>query len=385
MKDLAHVEVAIIGAGPAGSALAAALATHGRRVALLEKDVFPRDKLCGEFLSPEAAGCLARLGCLDKFLALQPPAMTRVRLTTPNQRSLILSLPGPAYGLSRRELDVLLFEHARSCGARVFQGADVRAIESSPGGRKRVVVRRRGHDEDELNLEADVVVAAYGRRSRLDRRLHREFFDKRSPYIAFKQHHRACNERLTPPLRDVVELHSFDGGYCGVSYVEDDIVNVCTMIKESLLHSMTGTHWEDVRALLATRHTALARRLATLEPCQDRDMIAVAQIPLALKDSTRNGLLFVGDAAGMIAPLAGDGQAMALESALTLADLLHTHLPDIPHRQWKRHWRRHYEPRVRLGRHLQRAMIQPQIARTAMHILTTWPSLGQTLIGLTRG
>lgn len=379
-----RVEIAVVGAGPAGSVLACALAKRGRDVLLLERDQFPRDKVCGEFLSPEAVDCLETLGCSERFFAHQPPAMNRTRITVAEGPEIDVQLPGEAYGLSRRRLDALLFDCARDHGARGVEKAVVRKIESKAGGTSSVEVElRREQDRRKYIVEADLVVAAHGRRGSLDRTLERPFFEVRSPYVAFKQHHRVQRDGDVPPLRDYVELHAFDGGYCGVSYVEDDVVNVCTMFERRLLES------EKIRAAapfesLKQGDTTLARRLSTLVPRATK-MCAVAQIPLSSKELCRRGVVFAGDAAGMIAPLAGDGQAMAMESALMLAELIDDAWPRDPGRRWARMWRRRYAPRVWLGRGLQRAIVRPRVAGAALHLLRRIPAAGRALVEWTRG
>ena len=378
-----RVQIAVVGAGPAGSTLAAALAMLGRDVALFERKTFPRDKVCGEFLSPEVTDCLHQLGCLEAFYEFDPPAMTQSRLTLSDGAELNFSLPGVAYGLSRTRLDDYLFKIAREKGAQAFDGVAMRGLERGKNGRTKLCLKWGSKRPRRSPIvEADVVVGAYGRRSAIDRRLGRPFFDERSPYVAFKRHHRIARDADVPSLDSVVELHAFDGGYCGVSFVEGGRVNVCTMMKRRLLSDDVV----DAKApfeSLAAADTALGRRLATLAPCETK-ICTAAQIPLTTKRSSCRDILFVGDAAGMIAPLAGDGQAMAMQSALRLAELLHHHLPRVPRRRWAWLWRRRYEPRIRLGQWLQGAMIRPRIANAVAGVLGRIPSLGQQLIAATR-
>ncbi len=378
-------QIAVVGAGLAGSSVAAALAQRDHDVVLLERDEFPRDKVCGEFLSPETVESLQTLGCCERFFEFEPPAINGARIATPDGSRLELALNSTAYGMSRRRLDELLFDHARDCGAAAFDGADVRRIDADAGGPTRLHVDT-GTDGQTETLDAGLVVAAYGRRTRLDRQLQRPFFEQRSTQVGMKRHHRitadACDS--LPPLDDVVELHIFDGGYCGISFVEDDIVNVCTMFDRRLLQrdGFRGSRfWEYFR----TRDTPLGERLRSLEPC-DTDTCAVAQIPLQLKERAGdNGVLYVGDAAGMIAPLAGDGQAMAIESGLQLAQLIDASMPENPQRQWNRRWRRRYEMRLRLGRVLQGAMTRPRLASAAISALDAVPAVGRKLVEWTRG
>lgn len=380
-----RTEIAVIGAGLAGSTVAAALASRGRDVTLLERATFPRHKVCGEFLSPESMACIEELGCSQAFEALDPPAMERVRLTVAGGTELHLRLPGRAFGMSRRALDALLFDHAGECGAAVFDGADVRAVDETSGHKKCLQVRLGSKGErSHHRLEADVVVGAYGRRSRLDRQQERPFFKKRSPYVAFKRHHRLVDDGGRPGLDGVVELHTFDGGYCGVSFVEDDLVNVCTMFHRRIIEGDEEFDGAEFWKFLGRGDSSLARRLSGLKPC-DTQTLAIAQIPLTIKETFDDELLYVGDSAGMIAPLAGDGQAMAIESGLKLAKLLDAHLPRIPRRRWTYLWRRRYEPRIRLGQWLQKAIIEPRVSIPVVRLLNRFPAVARALIRLTRG
>ena len=111
-------DVAIAGGGPAGSALAIHLARAGRRVMLFERDRFPRDKLCGEFLSPEARALLLELGCLDEVLASGAVPIRRARFTSVRGRILEFPLPGEGLGISRAALDGILFRQAAASGTR---------------------------------------------------------------------------------------------------------------------------------------------------------------------------------------------------------------------------------------------------------------------------
>ena len=365
-------EFLIVGAGPAGATLAAALAERGREVVALDRDTFPRNKVCGEFLSPEVEDCLRRLGCLERFHELSPSTMTRARLTSASGRTLHLDLPATAYGLTRRSLDAFLVDEARHRGAVVREGVDVRSLEKVNGG-----VRATWPGGQ---LRASRVILAHGRRSRLDRRLNRPYFSRRSPYVAFKQHFRLRDDAsdALPSLRHTVELHIFEGGYCGVSFAEDQIVNVCTMLHEDLVKG------REIWDVLGRGAAPLAHRLRSLRPVDD-ELLAIAQIPLALKERGRDGLLFVGDAASMIAPLAGDGQAMAIESALSLASLLLSSRDDDLESLWRRRWRRRYEARIRLGRLLQEAMIRPAVTEPALIALNHMPRVTDALVRLTRG
>lgn len=390
--DTIYTEITIIGGGLAGSSLASTLAKHGHDVVLLEKTSFPRDKLCGEFLSPESSRLLAKLDCLADLHAHQPAEITKARFSTPDNRllgSLLnLDLPAPALGLSRLVLDETLFKAAERHGATTFCDAKVRTIERSKSGQ--FTIRARLGSES-ITIKSPLVVAAYGRRTRLDRTLERRARADKSPrsqLVAFKQHHRPCEnydgDELKKTLRNHVEIHTFDGGYCGLNFVESGTVNVCTLFDSRLLNEVKKPRWPQISALLSTKNRHLAYRLEALQPLET-PMQAVAQLSLRLKERHHDGVLFVGDAASMIAPLVGDGQAMALESGIQLGELIHRHFPVIPARAWEWQWRRNFEIRLRLGQILQTLALQPVWAAGALGAAASLPALRNMLVRRTRG
>jgi flavin-dependent dehydrogenase len=385
--------IAIVGGGLAGSALAARLATTGHDVHLFEKGTFPRDKLCGEFLSSEAKSLFERLDCWPAIAALHPVPITRGRFSSPGGQGLELVLPAEGLGLSRRALDGALFAHAQCSGAKVHIGSDVRSIEPA-GGQFLLSGEVIGPIPARLEHRADLVVAAYGRRARLDHTLERAFAKRAHPHLGLKQHHRPrpgrLGESLTRELEGHVEIHAVPGGYCGMSFVEGGRVNVCSLVEESFFRGLPDRSMPTVLATLASKNSALARRLEALEP-EGSEPLSVAQVPFQVKEPAKDGVLFIGDAAGMVAPLAGNGQAMALESALLLADLIDRHgVPrsedqrDRLARAWSLRWTLKYRARLELGRGLQTLLLRAPAADRALQLLGSAPALTKALVRLTR-
>ncbi len=361
------MKVVVIGGGPAGATVAARLARAGRSVTILERDTFPRDKLCGEFLSGDVVSWLTELGVMKAIDEVSPPRISRARFTSADGGEAHIDLPTPAIGVSRRTLDHRLFAHAVACGASGVEGCEVDRIE------------RRGvgwivHGAGEV-YEADLVIGAQGRRSRIDKKLDRAFLERRHPFVGLKRHHRGADD-----LVGGVEIHTFDGGYCGMSHVEGGVVNVCMLLEERVVRSIGGAEWSRVVAHLNEASAPLARRLATLEPAGEP--LAVAQVPFADKTRHEDGVLFVGDAAAMIAPLAGDGQAMAIESAVLLADLVMEGGDLGP--SWDRRWRRRFGVRMALARRLQTALLSPRWASRLVRTVGGVPGLGGGLLRLLR-
>ena len=389
--ELRH-DIAVIGAGPAGSALAALLARQGRDVALLEKDFFPRDKLCGEFLSTESQKLLKEIGCLDALLARRPARITQSRFFTPAGRCIAMPLPGEALGLSRTALDEILFRHAARSGAAAYEGARVAAIHPGRPQTAMEVEFRDGSDRLSRVLRTSLAVGAYGRRSRLDRQLGRPFIDKNHPFIGLKRHHRpsatAAGRQAAAELRDSVEIHAFDGGYGGISGIEDDQLNVCFLLTKRFLDKIPSADWRHVRTAVETLSQSLSRRLDALVPSEEA-VHAVAQVPFDRKETSSGPVLFLGDAAAVIAPLCGDGQAMALRSAVLLAARINQ-TPSARWNEelsgiWKREWEAEFGGRIRLGRLLQDILLRPAACEAAGRIIRLFPGLGSFLVKATRG
>lgn len=370
MSLLESCDAAVMGGGPAGSAVAALLASSGRRTVLLERDRFPRRKVCGEFLSTEAQGLLREIGCLDAVRALAPAAIRRGRFHSVSGREAEFPLGGEAWGLSRWALDATMFQHARDRGVHAFEGANVVAVS---GGRLDFELSAAGGPTRRLSLEAPLIIDARGRQA--------------APagggplYIGYKRRHVAETGRAAEDLLDgAVEIHLFPGGYCGLNAVEGGAVNVCLLARDAWLSALPSTHWEAVADALKAASPSLRRRLEALRP--DGPASAVARVRLAAPE--RPATLTIGDAAGMIAPLCGDGQAMALESALLLAGLVDGRPRAELERAWADAWTRRFSPRLRTGRALQNLLLRPWAAEFAVGLVNLCPPAAGLLVRATR-
>ena len=170
------------------------------------------------------------------------------------------ALPGEGLGISRAVLDGILFRRAAASGARTSEGSLVK------GTRERVVrgtraieldIERRspGEPASMLAVEARCLVTAYGREGRLgDEREGSVLSRANERYVGLKKHHRpagsAEGSRLRDELRDAVEIHAVEGGYCGLSFVEGDTVNVCMLLRGTTLTALATSRWPDVRRFL---------------------------------------------------------------------------------------------------------------------------------------
>lgn len=369
-------DLAIIGAGPAGSAFAAALAHAGWQVVLLEQRQLPAHKVCGEFLSPESQASLTALGLFDTVLALGPRPMHAARLVTPRGVTLDTPLPGEAWGVSRYALDAALARAAQAAGAELRLGVTVSGVQGI-GSHHEVTLR--GADGP-ATLRARAVVVACGR--------HPPAGLRAGPAagtggrIGIKQH------VIGADLAGRVELYFFRGGYVGVGPVEGGRLNVCLLADRAAL-ARGGGRPETLLAALHGWNPAIGARLAGTLALPDT-LKSVAAVDTRRPATPWHAGPRLGDAAVMIPPLCGDGQAMALRGAELLAPLADDYLRGglrWPEWEvaWRRAWHAEFDAPVRRGRALERVLGLPGLVDGALALGRVAPWLARGLVAGTRG
>jgi flavin-dependent dehydrogenase len=376
-------DAAIVGGGPAGCSAAITLAQSGAKVLLVEAKTYPHAKLCGEFLSPECAMFLDDLGVAARLREQGPAAIEWVRISAPNGATWQTRLPGTAWGLSRKSLDAALARQARAVGVTLWEGTQVTRI---CGDLKRGFELEARSGAQRWGVQAGLVVGAYGKRASLDRVLERHFLQTNQPYVAIKSHFRG------PPLDQGIELHGFPDGYCGLSEIESGIQNVCLLVRQPLFKRVSAGRPNPIDGFLGWMRDQNPHLEGWFEQAErvSQSWLSMAQVPFVKKRLLVNDLLMVGDAAGLIAPLAGDGIAMALEGGRLAAQLGGRYLGGGMSAQALRQaypatWRRTFAARLRLGRWLQTLMLRPYLLATGLGIFNALPGLGSYLVRRTRG
>ncbi|RPI83578.1 MAG: FAD-dependent oxidoreductase, partial [Chloroflexi bacterium] len=303
----------VIGGGPAGTSAAIHLAKNGADVLLIEASPVPHHKMCGEFLSPECIKMLADLGFLEELEQCQPPRIDKVRITSSKGVEWEGRLPGAALGISRWTLDKVLLEGASSSGVEVRLGQRAAGIRGNLDDGFGVYIERERQE-----MKSRTIIAAHGKRSNIDRKLGRAFFNRRSGLMALKAHF----ENISLP--EWVELYGFKGGYCGVSEIEGGKANVCLLVKQEIYQQIGRTGRDRARAFvdwMLGQNEMLRDRLRESKMAWE-NWISIAQISFERKPCVERDILMAGDAAGLIAPLAGDGISMALRSGAMAADTI---------------------------------------------------------------
>jgi len=302
-------DVVVVGAGPAGSSAAAVLGERGRSVLLVEKDLFPRHKVCGEFLSADALSSLERIGAREAVEGATVERITKGMLYLASGHAVAFTLPAPAIGLSRFRLDDLLARRARAVGVDVRFDARVVSAQPAHGG----FHVRFTHRQVEREAAARAVIGAWGRWDALDRAMERGFLGRRARFFGWNRDFGGD----TGFLVGRVHLYLFSGGYCGLSRVEGGAVNLAGVVSEEAWKR--AGDWTAVVDAARERNRALDSDLARLTP-GPIGYLGTGPVFFTRKPPVENDLLMAGDAAGVIDPFSGEGQAAALASGILAAE-----------------------------------------------------------------
>jgi flavin-dependent dehydrogenase len=330
-------ETIIIGGGPAGSAAAIHLARHGVPVRLLERQSGAHHKVCGEFISYEAAHHLNNLG-LD-LPALGAVPIRHARFYN-GEQEIIFDLPFTAWSLSRRTLDSALLKQAESAGAKVEPGTAVKQLLRAGNGWELTTSNRFTSGNSGATLSAQTIFLASGKHELRDwprnakknwkqnaqqgakKNVTNKVWSASHDFIGLKMHF-IPNSLQQTRWQETVEIHLFNGGYAGLEPIENGGVNLCFLIKQDI-YKTCGGRWPAVLDWLGYTSSHMKHRLANLTPLW-HEPLAIAGVPYgyiaSACDSVPN-LFRVGDQAAVIPSFVGDGIAIALHTA-SLAACVH--------------------------------------------------------------
>ena len=306
------IDAIVAGAGPAGSIAALLLARAGARVVLIDRETFPRDKLCGDTLNPGAVAHLRALGLEGGPLEGAFP-LGGMRVTGPGAGVSAAYGAGVAgLALRRRDLDAWLLERAVAAGARFEAGLAVRSalVADSPGppAVRGLILAPRGDARRTHRLPAIVTIAADGRRSAVARSLDLIRHPARPRRWAFGTYAEGIRE-----VTDFGEMHLRPGFYLGIAPLGDGLCNVCVV---------TGAR-PDGRTPLEVVRRAIDRDAGLAARFEAARFVEPVRVlgPLAVDARTLGapGLLLAGDAAGFVDPMTGDGLRLAMRSAAQAA------------------------------------------------------------------
>jgi flavin-dependent dehydrogenase len=355
----------VVGAGPAGAALATRLARAGREVVLLERERGPADKVCGEFLSREAALCCARLEVDLRALGAVPIEAVRLR---EGARRVDAPLPFAAWSLSRRVFDEALLRRACAAGATVRRGAKVRELS-------RVGSRWTARLDDGVEVEAGEAFLATGKH---DLRGYNRPPGLQNDLVAFKLHVRLAPAQAAE-LDGCVELVLFAGGYAGLQPIEGGRANLCLVVRGRRLRAL-GRRWADLLAKMRAESPHLDARLTGAEPCAARPL-ALSAIPYGHVRARGDGPWRLGDQAAVIPSFTGDGVSIALHSA-ELAAAVFLEGGDVD--AYQRELAADVRSQVLLASALSHGLVRRSGQRCLFAAAALWPGLLVTVASHTR-
>lgn len=357
-------DVAIAGAGPAGSSAAIQLALKGVRVLLVEQKKFPRPKLCGEFISPECFYHFERLGVADRMLAAGGASISNTVFFARGGSNVHLPSewfkPGvAALGLSRSEMDHRLLERAKEVGVTVLENANATGLlyKGNSVSGLNVKVQNKPH-----SFQATITIDATGRTRALAKQPDRERRVK-PKLVAFKVHLK--NARLN---EGDCEIYFYPRGYGGLSRVENDISNLCFIVSARDVRRLQSDPETVMREVLMQNQRA-AFTLRGARKCSP--WLSVSLTGFEEHSVTpQPGLITVGDAAAFIDPFTGSGMLMALESGQLAANTIARHLPHVSTigREYRAVYAKTFQSRMRVAGLLRRAAFLPGFAGAAIRM-----------------
>jgi flavin-dependent dehydrogenase len=366
-----QIDVIIIGGGLAGLTSAIHLSRAGKHVVLIEKNLYPHHKVCGEYLSKEVIPYLKWLDADPEVL--KPIDISKLQVTTTGGRSCMLALPLGGLGVSRFALDDFLYQKAKKHGCTILQETVTQVTFSQDSFRVSTAIH---------SYTSKLVLGAYGKRSALDYKLARGFIRNKSPWLAVKAHYKGNFPA------DLVALHNFKGGYCGVSRVENNEINICYLVNYETFKSYTNLPLFEREVLYKNKH--LKQILQGSMMCFDT-AISISQISFENKEKVHNHILMIGDTAGLIHPLCGNGMGMAIHSSKICSTLVLEYLDgritcrEKLENRYLEQWRTNFSKRIRMGKLLAGILSRDRTTDIIMRILVKFPKLLSPIIRMTHG
>jgi menaquinone-9 beta-reductase len=379
----------VIGAGPAGSSTAIALAQHGWSVAMVEKAVFPRRKVCGEFMSGTSLALLDRLGVGDVWRAEAGPEIRRVGFFSGDvsaQARMPIARTGLGRALGRDRLDFILLQAAERAGVEVLQPCKAVAIHRRDD-LQCVTVEAGQHQKV---LSAPVIIAAHGswEPGKLPSQLERT--SRPSDLFGFKAHFTGA---ALPP--DLMPLLVFPGGYGGMVTADRGRVSISCCIRRDGLSGLRQRFGNIAAADALSRHVmASCRGVGTVLAGAEMDgpWLAAGPIHPGIRACYDQGIFRVGNIAGESHPVIAEGISMALQSGWLLARELVASGKgrdghDAAGRRYERAWRRQFSARLHAAALIARIALGPGGATAMRAVIKNFPvalTLGARLSGKTQ-
>jgi menaquinone-9 beta-reductase len=358
--------VAVLGGGLAGLAVAIELRKRGHDVIVFEKSAYPRHKVCGEYISNESRPYLEQL-CPEIFTH-QLPGISKFRLSSTSRIVYNTKLDSGGFGISRYQLEKNLYEKAIALGVIIKTMTKVTSVDRIPGNNLYSISTYCGRYYAALVLNATGMAASSDKIN-----LH---------YVGVKYHVKLERDS------EQIEIHSFPGGYCGISAIENEKNCLCYLVSSGLLRE----HKNSIQALEKNilRRNKWLRKIFDTAEFSDGFPVTTSGFEFKINQCHEDGKIFLGDAAGRISPLTGNGMSNALRSAKILAGYVDQYLnSEIDQseliRTYSKKWKSEFRERIITGQYLQGIGTSTTLAKTSIHLFNLIPALGRYVVGRTHG
>lgn len=374
--------VAVIGGGLAGLALSIQSAKAGYKTILFEKEKYPYHKVCGEYISLESRDFLKRLGL--PLEQMQLPIIKQLHVSAPDGTLFQQQLPLGGFGISRYTLDHALAELAKLAGVEVMEETKITDVVFNKNIFK--ITGGSSSSPSGGGWEGAIVAGSFGKRSNLDVKWNRNFVqqkpNKLNNYIGVKYHIK------TNYPADLISLHNFENGYCGISQIEEGKYCLCYLTTaDNLKKSNNNIQQMEKEILFQNLH--LKKIFTEAEFLYDAPL-TISQISFDKKALVENHLLMVGDAGGMITPLCGNGMSMALHGSKLAFENIHAFLQNKISRtemeaNYSQEWKQQFAGRIKIGRIIQRFFGKSVVTNLFIKAFNVFPFLAKPLIKRTHG
>ena len=366
-----NTQILIIGGGLAGLTSAIHLTKMGCKVFVIEKNSYPKHKVCGEYISNEVLLYFAWLQI--NIEDLNPTHIKNLQFSSESGRTIETPLPLGGFGISRFTLDEFLYQKALSQNCEIIED------------QVNEVIFKDDFFEVHLNsgkiLTSKVVLGGFGKRSNLDVKMKRNFIEKKSPWLGVKSHYQGEFDEK------VVGLHNFKGGYCGVSKVENNLLNICYLTNFKSFKKYKNI--EEFQEKVVSQNPHLKYILQNSTSVFEKPL-TISQICFEKKKNIENHILMMGDTAGLIHPLCGNGMAMAIHSAKLASEQAIEFLtgkisrPEME-KNYSLNWNKNFKKRLWYGRILGSILEHSKLSETLTTLITYVPFLLPIIIKKTHG
>lgn len=375
MSNTTKYDVAIIGGGLGGLCLAVQQAKAGKSVVLFEKETYPFHKVCGEYISMESYDFVKGLGVPLNEIGV--PKINKLNISAPNGTLLERPLKLGGFGISRYTLDNKLASIAKELGVAILDSTKVNKVHFSNDGF--TISTPKGE------YYSKIACGAYGKRSTLDVQMKRDFTQQKpsakNNYIGVKYH-----ITLDYP-DDLISLHNFSEGYCGISKVDDNRYCLCYLTTAHNLQKHGSIVEMEKNVVIQNPYL---KEIFTTAGFLYKQPLTISQVTFDRKPTVENHILMLGDAAGTIAPLCGNGMSMAMRASFELNTLLNNYFDNKLNRielenQYSNIWDKNFSFRIKTGRRLQKLFGKDALTNGSIGLLKTFPKITDKLITLTHG